>query len=45
MLNTRYLAQIRHRIDQKTKPVGSLGVLEEIAQRLALIQSQGKMER
>lgn len=44
MLDTQYLAKIKHRIDQKTKPVGSLGVLEKLATKLALIQSQGKEE-
>ncbi len=44
MLDTQYLAKIKHRIDQKTKPVGSLGVLEQLATQLALVQSQGKEE-
>ncbi|MCE0496301.1 nicotinate-nucleotide--dimethylbenzimidazole phosphoribosyltransferase [Vibrio salinus] len=42
MLETKYLADIKHRIDQKTKPLGSLGILEQLATKLALIQSQGK---
>ncbi|MEZ8086740.1 nicotinate-nucleotide--dimethylbenzimidazole phosphoribosyltransferase [Vibrio sp. 1S139] len=33
---------MQHRIDQKTKPLGALGLLEKVAHQLALIQSQGK---
>ena len=40
MLDKKYAQKIQERIDQKTKPVGSLGVLEEIAHHLALMQSQ-----
>ncbi|PML43710.1 nicotinate-nucleotide--dimethylbenzimidazole phosphoribosyltransferase [Vibrio lentus] len=42
MLDTQYSQSIQHRIDQKTKPVGALGLLEKVAHQLALIQSQGK---
>lgn len=42
MLDTKYSQQIQHRIDQKTKPLGSLGLLEKTAFQLALIQSQGQ---
>ena len=31
--------QIQYKIDQKTKPVGALGLLEDVARQLALIQS------
>ncbi|MGF1879569.1 nicotinate-nucleotide--dimethylbenzimidazole phosphoribosyltransferase [Vibrio splendidus] len=42
MLDTQYSQYIQHRIDQKTKPIGALGLLEKVAHQLALIQSQGK---
>ena len=42
MLDTQYSQYIQHRIDQKTKPLGALGLLEKVAHKLALIQSQGK---
>ncbi|MEZ9404682.1 nicotinate-nucleotide--dimethylbenzimidazole phosphoribosyltransferase [Vibrio sp. 10N.286.48.F5] len=42
MLDTQYSQYIQHRIDQKTKPLGALGLLEKVAHQLALIQSQGK---
>ena len=42
MLNTKYSQFIQHRIDQKTKPLGALGLLEKVAHQLALIQSQGQ---
>ncbi|PTP80590.1 nicotinate-nucleotide--dimethylbenzimidazole phosphoribosyltransferase [Vibrio splendidus] len=42
MLETQYSQYIQHRIDQKTKPLGALGLLEKVAHQLALIQSQGK---
>ncbi|MCG9543926.1 nicotinate-nucleotide--dimethylbenzimidazole phosphoribosyltransferase [Vibrio sp. Isolate33] len=42
MLDTKYSQYIQHRIDQKTKPLGALGLLEKVAHQLALIQSQGK---
>ena len=42
MLDTQYSQSIQHRIDQKTKPLGALGLLEKVAHQLALIQSQGK---
>lgn len=42
MLDTTYLGAIEERINQKTKPLGSLGQLERVASQIALIQSQGK---
>ncbi|WP_192888825.1 nicotinate-nucleotide--dimethylbenzimidazole phosphoribosyltransferase [Vibrio bathopelagicus] len=42
MLDTKYSPYIQHRIDQKTKPLGALGLLEKVAHQLALIQSQGQ---
>lgn len=42
MLDTKYSQYIQHRIDQKTKPLGALGLLEKVAHQLALIQSQGR---
>ncbi|PMG16433.1 nicotinate-nucleotide--dimethylbenzimidazole phosphoribosyltransferase [Vibrio splendidus] len=42
MLDTQYSQYIQHRIDQKTKPLGALGLLEKVAHQLALIQSQGE---
>jgi len=37
--NKEFLKEITHKIDNKTKPLGSLGTLEIIAQKLCLIQS------
>ncbi len=31
-------ADVQHKLDQKTKPVGSLGMMERLAKRMALIQ-------
>ena len=42
MLDRQFSADIQSRIDQKTKPLGSLGQIEDIAFQLALIQSQNK---
>lgn len=36
--STDLLDQIKHKIDTKTKPLGALGRLEEVAQQVALIQ-------
>ncbi|MGR5062189.1 nicotinate-nucleotide--dimethylbenzimidazole phosphoribosyltransferase [Photobacterium sp. DNB22_13_2] len=44
MFDTRFSGEIQDRIDQKTKPLGSLGQLEKVAHQLALIQSQGKAQ-
>ncbi len=44
MLNKRFSTVIQNRIDQKTKPLGSLGLVEDVALQLALIQSQGREE-
>lgn len=42
MLEQTFAAEIQHIIDNKTKPLGALGQLEQLAHQLALIQSQGK---
>ncbi|NIY83171.1 nicotinate-nucleotide--dimethylbenzimidazole phosphoribosyltransferase [Vibrio hepatarius] len=44
MLDQSYSDAIWHRINQKTKPLGSLGQLEQLAHQLALIQSNQKGE-
>ena len=44
MLDKKYAQAISHRIDQKTKPLGALGLLEKVAYQLALIQSQGRSD-
>ncbi len=44
MLNLSYSDSIWHRINQKTKPLGALGQLEQVAHQLALIQSNQKGE-
>ena len=44
MCNDNFSTQIQQTIDQKTKPIGSLGLLEEVAHQLALIQSQNSGE-
>ena len=45
MLDQSYSDAIWHRINQKTKPLGSLGQLEQLAHQLTLIQSNQKGER
>ncbi|WP_322804025.1 nicotinate-nucleotide--dimethylbenzimidazole phosphoribosyltransferase [Vibrio alfacsensis] len=42
MMDRSYALEIQARIDNKTKPVGALGLLEKVALELALIQSQDK---
>jgi nicotinate-nucleotide--dimethylbenzimidazole phosphoribosyltransferase len=42
MLDNRFNTQIQQRIDNKTKPLGALGMLESLALQLAVIQSQGR---
>jgi nicotinate-nucleotide--dimethylbenzimidazole phosphoribosyltransferase len=42
MLDQKFQTQIKTKIDQKTKPLGALGLLETIAAQLATIQSQGQ---
>ncbi|WP_206483453.1 nicotinate-nucleotide--dimethylbenzimidazole phosphoribosyltransferase [Thalassotalea sp. G2M2-11] len=37
--SAKYLEAIRNKIANKTKPIGALGVLEQVAEQLALIQS------
>ncbi|MEF1311846.1 nicotinate-nucleotide--dimethylbenzimidazole phosphoribosyltransferase [Vibrio mytili] len=43
-MDRSFAADIQARIDNKTKPLGSLGLLEKVALELALIQSQGKTQ-
>ncbi|OIQ26275.1 nicotinate-nucleotide--dimethylbenzimidazole phosphoribosyltransferase [uncultured Vibrio sp.] len=40
MLNRRFSKHIQQRIDNKTKPLGALGQLEDLAHQLALIESE-----
>lgn len=42
MLDQKFQTQIQTKIDQKTKPLGALGLLENLAAQLATIQSQGQ---
>lgn len=42
MMDRSYALEIQARIDNKTKPIGALGLLEKVALELALIQSQDK---
>ncbi|WP_080771445.1 nicotinate-nucleotide--dimethylbenzimidazole phosphoribosyltransferase [Vibrio campbellii] len=39
-----FASEIQARIDNKTKPLGALGLLEKVALELALIQSQDKLQ-
>ncbi|YCO05362.1 nicotinate-nucleotide--dimethylbenzimidazole phosphoribosyltransferase [Vibrio sp. VNB-15] len=41
-MDRSFASEIQARIDNKTKPVGALGLLEKVALELALIQSQDK---
>ena len=43
-LDRQHESVIQERIDQKTKPLGALGRLEEIASQLALIQQSERIE-
>lgn len=45
MLEQQFAAEIQHIIDNKTKPLGALGQLEQVALQLALIQSKVKSKR
>lgn len=38
-VSTAFLTDIQHKIDHKTKPVGALGQLEEVAAKIAAIQN------
>ncbi|MEX0335155.1 nicotinate-nucleotide--dimethylbenzimidazole phosphoribosyltransferase [Vibrio tubiashii] len=44
MLDQTHSDAIWHRINQKTKPLGALGQLEDLAYQIALIQSQGRSD-
>ncbi|MBD1580836.1 nicotinate-nucleotide--dimethylbenzimidazole phosphoribosyltransferase [Pseudoalteromonas sp. S16_S37] len=44
-LNRQFEQQIQHKIDLKTKPLGALGQLEELAKQLVLILSQSLTEQ
>ncbi|WP_196368982.1 nicotinate-nucleotide--dimethylbenzimidazole phosphoribosyltransferase, partial [Vibrio harveyi] len=41
-MDRSFASEIQARIDNKTKPLGALGLLEKVALELALIQSQDK---
>ncbi|MFW7381413.1 MAG: nicotinate-nucleotide--dimethylbenzimidazole phosphoribosyltransferase [Oligoflexus sp.] len=43
-INTDLLEQIQEKIDQKTKPIGSLGYLEDLAMQVCLIQGSIQAE-
>ncbi len=42
--NTALAARLQHKIDHKTKPLGALGQLENLAQQLGLIQRSETLE-
>lgn len=43
-MDCSFSADIQTRIDNKTKPLGALGLLEKVALQLALIQSQDQTQ-
>ena len=43
-MDRSFASEIQARIDNKTKPLGALGLLEKVALELALIQSQDKFQ-
>ncbi|HDM8143229.1 TPA: nicotinate-nucleotide--dimethylbenzimidazole phosphoribosyltransferase [Vibrio harveyi] len=43
-MDRSFASEIQARIDNKTKPLGALGLLEKVALELALIQSQDKLQ-
>ncbi|MGV8837222.1 nicotinate-nucleotide--dimethylbenzimidazole phosphoribosyltransferase, partial [Cellvibrio sp.] len=42
-LNRDLIPEIQERIDQKTKPLGALGQLEQLALQIALVQQRKRL--